>query len=133
VLSKGEGINLKKQAVMPVEFLDLPPVERAGALHGYYIVPSVGTYYASIQMSGEDSILSGLTPLESNTPGYLERDKMDQYLRPWDEVDMLRLKLSPSLARSVEVERQKQWTDPVHGEGLYRESDIDPLEMIKRS
>ena len=60
-----QWINMKRQAILPAQFLDLKPVEKSGSLHGYYIVPSVGTYKASIRMSGEDSILEGMKKIEN--------------------------------------------------------------------
>ena len=121
--------NLKKQAVMPVQFLDLPPVEKSGALHGFYIVPSIGTYRANIRMSGEHSILSDLIPTDPNTPGYLERSKDDQFLRPWDDTDLKRLKLSPAQSRSIiEIQQTQKEQEELPKIG----SNLDPLELIKR-
>ena len=116
---------------MPVQFLDLPPVERSGSLHGYYIIPSIGSYSASIRMSGEDSILAGLRPLDPNTPGYVDRGKAAQDLRPWDDSDLKRLQLSLSLSRNVEVQMQ----EPLHNEeaNSFQKGEFNPLEMIKRS
>ena len=120
-------INIKRQAVMPAEFLDMSPVEKSGSLHGYYIIPSIGSYYAGIRMSGENSILSGLKPLDSETPGYLERDKEEQFLRVWDEADFERLGLSSLTSKDGFIKTQAFYDiEPA------AEEEICPLELIKR-
>ena len=125
-------VNLKKQAVMPVEFLDLPPVEKNGQLHGYYIIPSIGTYYAGIRMSGEDSILSTLCPLDSETSGFIERDKEEQYLQLWKSEDIDRLKLYS--LKKIEDDFTKE-REPIHieAESVKEEHTVDPLDLIKRN
>ena len=124
-------VNLKKQAVMPVQFLDLPPVEKSGSLHGYYIIPSIGSYYVGIKMSGDDSILSGIRPLDTETPGYIERSKEEQFLRAWDAKDIERLNLS-SLKITTLVYTKTRESDQIHEEATYQAPEVDPLEQIKR-
>ncbi len=123
-----QWINSKRQAVLPSEFLDLPPVEKSGALHGYYIVPSVGTYTASIKMSGEDSILEGMHKVSEDVPGYLEKPKEDQYLRLWDEKDLKRLGL-----KSVSTNDGYKKTQTIAEQENLEDIDLDPLERITRS
>jgi type IV secretory pathway TraG/TraD family ATPase VirD4 len=119
-------INHKKEAVMPVEFLDLPPVDKSGSLHGFYIIPSIGTYYAAIKMSGENSILSNLNPIDLETQSYLARDKEAQFLRAWDKEDYERLRLSGiNNQESSPIERQTDISNS-------KPQDLN-IDLIKRS
>jgi type IV secretory pathway TraG/TraD family ATPase VirD4 len=124
-----QWINMKRQAILPAQFLDLKPVEKTGALHGYYIVPSIGTYGASIKMSGEDSILEGMKKISEETPGYCARPKEDQYLRLWDEADLKRLGLK-SLTTSDGYTKTQMLNEEKEQE---EEQEVDPLDMIRRS
>ena len=112
---------------MPAQLLDLPPVEKSGSLRGYYIVPSVGTYGASIRMSGEGGILEGMHKVSEETPGYLERPKEEQYLRLWDEADRKRLNLQ-SVKTDDGFTKKQALSDVEHTE----EAEIDPLDHVKR-
>ena len=123
-----QWINMKRQAILPAQFLDLKPVEKSGALHGYYIVPSVGTYGASIRMSGEDSILDTMHKISEDTPGYCPRPKEDQYLRLWDEEDLQRLGL-----KSLTTKDGFTKTHSISNVELEEGPDIDPLDLIRRS
>ncbi len=122
-----QWINMKRQAILPAQFLDLKPVEKSGSLHGYYIVPSVGTYSASIRMSGEDSILEGMLKVNQDVPGYCPRPKEDQYLRLWDDEDVARLGLK-SLRREEDFSKTQNLSDAAQSE----EKEFNPLEGIRR-
>ncbi len=122
-----QWVNMKRQALMPAQLLDLPPVEKSGSLRGYYIVPSVGTYGASIRMSGEGGILEGMHKVSEETPGYLERPKEEQYLRLWDEADLKRLNLK-SIATDDGYTKKQSIADIKREE----EQEENPLDIIKR-
>lgn len=113
---------------MPAEFLDMPPVEKSGSMHGYYIIPSVGSYYAGIKMSGEGSILEGLKPLNNETPGFIERAKEDQYLRLWDEEDLQRLGL-----KSLQIQDGYTKRHSIMEVEYEERQEVDPLDLIRRS
>ena len=122
-----QWINMKRQALLPAQFLDLKPVEKSGSLHGYYIVPSVGTYGASIRMSGEGSILDTMHKISEDTPGYCPRPKEDQYLRLWDSEDLERLGL-----KSLQTNDGYTKTHSMVETELEEQQEENPLEQIKR-
>ena len=88
-------------------------------------MPSIGSYYADIRISGEDSILSSLHPLDSQTPGYLERAKEEQFLRSWDAEGLTRLKLSTLTIERNEITNKFDL-------GTTNQEETDPLDLIKR-
>lgn len=122
-----QWINMKRQAILPAQFQDLKPVEKSGSLHGYYIVPSVGTYGASIRMSGENSILDTMHKISEDTPGYCPRPKEDQYLRLWDLEDFERLGL-----KSLQTNDGYTKTHSMVENQPDEQHEENPLEQIKR-
>jgi hypothetical protein len=78
----------RRAMVLPSEFQDLPPTDRANGLTGYYLSPATGVYRHTLSAAELDA---RLLPPDPNTPDHLPRPDEAQYLRPWDADDLRRL------------------------------------------
>jgi hypothetical protein len=81
---------VKREAVLPSEFMTLPATNPENGLTGFFLCPDIGAYRAVL--SGEFLTASLLPPNEA-VPGNLPRPEEDQYLEPWTAEDLRRLKL----------------------------------------
>ncbi len=100
---KSETVNetlAKREAVLPSEFMSLPPTTRATGLSGYFITPYIGAYRATIPGEALDRQLKGRDP---STADFVPRPTMHEYLQPWTASDYRRLGLLPPSAGSSGV------------------------------
>ena len=89
--------RMRAEAVLPTEFLALPPVTPESGMCGYYLVPGVGGYYRRLE-------LKDLIGTELPAGGAGRRTAGQQVLRPWTEEDEQRLGLC-SLGRLCRLKR----------------------------
>lgn len=76
----------KRDAVLPSEFMRLPPADDK-SFPGYHIIPSIGVYSATWQYRSE------LRP-PGETPDFVPRSANEQHIVPWNDDDLRRLGLS---------------------------------------
>lgn len=89
VQSKGLSEHLvKRDLVLPSEFLSMPPTTRENGLTGYYLTPLIGAYKITIL---PEHLNSWLVLPNTKISNIIPRPENDQYLRPWDEHDYKRL------------------------------------------
>lgn len=110
--SKGESSQvseqvLKRDVVLPSEIMDIPPTTPETGLSGYYLTPLVGAYYVTAEGS---FIAQELIPRDENALDVDPREEADQYLKPWENVDLERLNLGieqekPSAEQKPEEEQ----------------------------
>lgn len=81
----------KRELVLPSEFLAKSGLFGDGGIGGFYSLQHIGDFKARV---GKDWIQEELVAKEALTEPLLERSSKDQVLRPWDEVDFARLRLS---------------------------------------
>ena len=74
------------RAVIPSQFMSVPPCNLTAGLSGYFLVRSVGCYHASF--SGEEVFTDWLIPVDEDTPDFVPRDVKAQFLRPWTSEQM---------------------------------------------
>ena len=84
----------KRDAVLPSEFMAVPPTTRENGLTGYYLCGHIGAYRATI--AGED-IDAMLLPPDPSVDNFEERPVEQQWLAPWTEEDCQRLGLDVSV------------------------------------
>ena len=92
--SKSKGLSehlVKRELVLPSEFLSMPPTTRENGLTGYYLTPLLGAYKVHIL---PEHLTQWLVPPNTNVPNVISRPETDQYLRPWDAQDYGRLRVS---------------------------------------
>jgi Type IV secretion-system coupling protein DNA-binding domain len=82
--------KVKRESVLPSEFLTIPPTTPANGLTGYFLAPDLGAYKNTI--SG-DELSRILTPLDAAVPGFVPRPESAQVLKPWTDADLERLTL----------------------------------------
>jgi hypothetical protein len=83
--SESESMSIQqRQAVMPSEFLTLPPV--GDVLSGYFITPLAGVFKNTVRFK-ED-----LLP-KADVAAFVPRPGREQYLQPFNESDRVRLRL----------------------------------------
>jgi hypothetical protein len=68
----------------------LPPTNPENGLSGYYLSPCVGAYFSTIP---GDELFDSLMPHDPNVANFIRRPEEDEYLRPWDDNDLLRIGL----------------------------------------
>lgn len=82
---------VKREGVLPSQFLSLPPTNPTNGLSGYYLVPLIGAFRG--RLTGK-SLGRALRPRASGITDFLPRPEEHQYLVPWTEEDLRRLSLS---------------------------------------
>ena len=87
--------RVKREAVLPSEFLDLPPTDPANGLTGYYLAPGIGCWRTTL--SGAYLTKTLIAP-DPDTPDRVERPSEELRLRPWteEEAKSLGLSLTPA-------------------------------------
>ena len=70
-----------RRAVLPSEFLDLSPCNRANGLHGLGISRIAGVYHA--HLPGRELFEEDLIPPAPDVPAFVPRDAHQQILQPW--------------------------------------------------
>lgn len=86
----------QKAAVLPSQFGEIPVTNRRNGLTGYFIVPIVGAYRATIAPER----LAALTPPDPSRPNLVPRPAAHQWLEPWTQEERARLTSAPVAAPS---------------------------------
>ena len=81
---------VKRELVLPSQFLSLPATNRANGLSGYFISSYVGAFFSTLMPEYLDETL---LPPADNEPGFIPRPAEQQYLKPWTAADLRRLNL----------------------------------------
>jgi hypothetical protein len=81
---------VKRDVVLPSQFLELPVTDRNNGLSGYFISPLVGGFQTTLTTEYLDASLS---PPDQNEPNFIPRSADQQYLKPWTAADLTRLQL----------------------------------------
>jgi hypothetical protein len=84
------GQIVRRPAVLPSEFMDLPPAGPATGLTGYYLSPLVGAYRGRVPWK---ELSRGVRAAPGTSPDFVGRPTTDQYLRPWTAGERSRLGL----------------------------------------
>lgn len=93
-----------RTAVLPSEFMSLPPCNIADGLSGFYLSSLYDAFSATID--GEELFTQDLIPPSTSTPDFLPRDVAAQYLRPWSAEQ--RKKFAPTPKTDAGKKRRKQ-------------------------
>lgn len=72
-----------RRAVLPSEFLSIPPCGLENGLSGYFVVRSAGCYFAAF--SGHEIFAEQLIPAAPDVPEFIPRPTETQYLKPWTQ------------------------------------------------
>lgn len=89
----GQGTHeqlVKREVVLPGEFMELPVTNRRNGLSGIYVTPYTGAYRVTLSPQYLTTALQGRT---EDVPDLLERPEEHQYLRGWTSGDLARLGL----------------------------------------
>lgn len=81
---------VKRQCVLPSELLSLPPASPANGVHGYHLSAYAGAWFVRLPGNWIDQCLM---PRRREVPNFIPRPGQHQYLLPWNETDLARLKL----------------------------------------
>ncbi len=81
--------RVKSDAVLPSEFLSLPPTTRKSGLTGFYLSPWLGAYRS-------ETALDCFIEMEEQgaEPDFAERAAEREWLQGWDDDDLMRLALT---------------------------------------
>ncbi len=93
----------KREVVLSSQFMDMLPTNPTNGLSGYYLIPTIGAYFARI--SGE-SIARELLPADESVPNVEPRLESEQYLSAWTDEDFRRLGLPTKKAISENIEKE---------------------------
>ncbi len=88
---------VKRDVVLPSQFLGLPTTDRSNGLSGYFLSPPIGGLLSTLTPEYLDAML---TPADPNVPNFIPRPPEQQYLKPWTPDDLRRLKLEDLIAKS---------------------------------
>lgn len=80
-------------ALLPSEFMTLPPTNRKDGLSGYFLSPSLGVWNA--RLNGPELFDRQLKTANPSVPNFIPRPPEDQRLQDWDTADLMRLNLPP--------------------------------------
>lgn len=80
--------KVKREAVLPSEFLSLPPATRDEGVTGYFVIPQIGAFRGVVTPS---VLRKHLREKTAGVPDFIPRSADDQYLRPWTTDDLQRL------------------------------------------
>ncbi|RUL88000.1 type IV secretory system conjugative DNA transfer family protein [Tautonia sociabilis] len=109
--TRGESTEVvKRDAVLPSQFLQIHRATPAAGLPGYFIVPGVGAYHAN-----QRDCFARLAP-PAAAPSFDPADAKDQDLAPWTAGDEQRL----GLVRLRECEREREPEPDLANERLPR-------------
>jgi hypothetical protein len=81
---------VKRELVLPSQFLGLPTTDRSNGLSGYFVSPLIGGFHSTLTPEYLDEMLS---PPDPNEPNFIPRPADQQYLKPWTAADLHRLQL----------------------------------------
>lgn len=85
--SKTEHVS-RRDAVLASEFYTIPPTNKQNGLTGYFVSPEAGALRGWVSSDELGSVVSS-----SPAGRFIARQESDQALRPWNEADLLRLRL----------------------------------------
>ncbi len=83
---------VKRDLVLPSEFMSIPPTNRTNGLTGYYSSSPIGVYRSTIEAATLDRLLMSPDP---TIPNFIPRPVEHQFLTPWTDEDRIRLGLIP--------------------------------------
>jgi hypothetical protein len=91
---------VKRESILPSQFLGIPPTGPERGLTGYYLSPAVGAYRATLPWS---FVMGRLVPAASpeTCPKFVKRDT-PPYVADWDEDDFKRLRFKPFLVKDAD-------------------------------
>jgi hypothetical protein len=94
---------VKREAMLPSEFNNLPPASHGGGVTGIFRTAELGVFRSHIPGS---ALAQLLVPGRADVPNFIPRQKEDLYLRPWEERDLNRLGLSEALREPRRQEKK---------------------------
>ena len=80
----------RSHAVMPSEFLTLPPTTMRSGLTGYFVTPHIGAFRSTTPLP---EVLDHVPKERKGYPNFTARPDSQQYLEPWTSKDRERLAL----------------------------------------
>lgn len=93
--------RVRAAAVLPSEFLSLPPTTRETGLSGYYLSPNIGAFRSVISI--EPLVVHETRAGQSSVRDFDARPDSDQYLTRWSASDMNRLQLESNETEKVDA------------------------------
>jgi type IV secretory pathway TraG/TraD family ATPase VirD4 len=115
--------KVKREAVLPSEFMSLPPTNRVNGLTGYFISRGIGCWKTTL---AGDYLTDTLLPPDKKTPNRVSRPREELRLKPWTEAELKKFGISlspePELdPKVVELEPRRK----LKAAGLKRNHDRD--------
>jgi hypothetical protein len=86
---------VKRESILPSQFLDILPTGPGNGLTGYYLAPAIGAYRATLPWS---FVMGRLIPAASpqQCPKFVKRD-IPPFVEGWSAEDLERLRMKPYL------------------------------------
>jgi hypothetical protein len=81
---------VKREVVLPSQFLGLPVTNLTNGLSGYFVSPLIGGFFATLS---PEYLNEKLSQPNRNEPNCIPRPADQQYLKPWTAADIKRLHL----------------------------------------
>lgn len=91
----------RTHAVMPSEFLTLPPTTMRSGLTGYYVTPHIGAFRSTMSLP---DVLDRVLKERQGHPNFVARPDSQQYLEAWTSDDRKRLRIEEVLTITPDTE-----------------------------
>jgi len=100
---------VKRDVVLPSQFLGLPTTDRTNGLSGYFVSPLIGSFLSTLTPEYLDEML---LPPNPDEPNFIPRPAEQQYLKPWTDADLCRLNLEELIDKSQALPDPPRADDP---------------------
>ena len=99
---------VKRESILPSQFLEIPPTGPENGLTGYYLSPSIGAYRATLPWP---FVMGELLPMASpqECPKFIKRE-IPPFVAGWTAQDLERLRFKPFLVKGGETGAGKDGT-----------------------
>jgi hypothetical protein len=95
---------VKREAVLPSQFMSLPPTNPENGLTGLYSSPHIGVFWSNLPGEYLECVLR---PRRRDVPDFVPRPVQDQYLAPWSDEDSKRLGIPPDEQPRLKVLKKR--------------------------
>jgi hypothetical protein len=100
---------VKRDVILPSEFMQLPPTDKRHGLTAFYLAPGVGVWKATLSPK---FLAENLAPPDRSVPDTVRRPRDELRLEPWSEEEMKELGLSPAQEPKQEKDQEQELDEP---------------------
>ncbi len=118
---------VKRESILPSQFLEIPPTNPENGLTGYYLSPAIGAFRATLPWSFAFEELIPPAP-PAVCPKFIKRE-IPAFVAGWDADDLKRLCIEPSLIQGASPSNEVRQEQDGQKDGA---SDKPEVVVLKR-